>query len=49
MFHHLVVMGDALDGHAMAKRSKLRNSKKEHKRKEEEEVVAAEKQRSGKQ
>jgi hypothetical protein len=49
MFRHLVAMGNTLDGRAMVKRSEMRNSEKEHVRKEEEEVVAAEKQRSGKQ
>jgi hypothetical protein len=28
LLHHLVAMGDTLDGHAMAKRSKLRNNEK---------------------
>jgi hypothetical protein len=39
------MMGDALDGHAMARRLELH---REHGLKEEEEVVAAEEQRSGK-
>jgi hypothetical protein len=38
-------MGDALDGHAMARRLEL---KREHRCKEEEEEVAAKEQRSGK-